>query len=320
MENNINQPPVVLTNERKDNGKNVFDFLNRVVNSREYSLELEQFGGMFKKLSREQALSPQETERFDVSIIRREEGTVLERLRRLALELCASSVEYSDQIEFVEATFAFIDSLINNSIARPHFRDEKAKMDWFRSLTQDHYLITDMLINVSDKNCIMSFWTLLSSIAHKIGLDREFHRIKHGIVSQVAVYKLIKALGQNPHLSHPDEDAFDSLDMWIDNQVALQIKGGGDTNFPEIFEIEESDLLAFPSSSINLSGQTITIASKYYQYSQQMLAKKHKFEERTGKKIRVLLITIPYSQIDPDSGEPSEQLIAQVKDGIKLEK
>ncbi len=124
-------------------------------------------------------------------------------------------------------------------------------------------------------------------------------------MSQVAVYKILESIGEKPSLSHPDEDAFHAIDLWVQPGMTIQTKMGKHVETPALLETEH---LAFPAVKARNKKESRYYNSKYFHESERFRAKIRNYGKMKGEKIKGFMLIIPFSKIDRATGEPSSEL------------
>lgn len=226
--------------------------------------------------------------------------------------------EYPDQMEAVEVIFGikdFIEKSRNLNLKHKELTG-KEKIDAYRDITEYQFLFTHFVIqNHNDRKFLELFWNIAEEIARKMGAEREINMLRRAQVSQTAVYRIMEELGENPKLSHPDEDAFESVDLWESSEKAVQIKGW-EEQVPAIFT---SDEISFPAIRAD---QKMT--SKFYSSAEYMgkkntifRAKIKEYGDRLGKHFEGYMLVVPYSKIDFVNGEPAPELVEFFREKLK---
>ena len=117
-------------------------------------------------------------------------------------------------------------------------------------------------------------------------------------------------------LSHPDEDAFNAIDLWTESGQALQIKGWNEKK-PAIIK---TDTIAFTAIQIDGGNKkSVLFNSTEYVKSKNVLfrAKIKNYGNKIGKDISGYMLMIPYSKIDFNTGEPTPELIEFFRQKLK---
>ena len=130
--------------------------------------------------------------------------------------------EYPNQIEGIEVLFGLPEFLrtqadINKQKQeKSHHLSQPEVKQQFKNLTEYQFLMTHFILqNSNDKAFLSDFWNILEKIGGQMGNLRDVHTQRNGVLTQVAVYKILEQLGERPRLSHPDEDAFEAIDLWV---------------------------------------------------------------------------------------------------------
>lgn len=117
-----------------------------------------------------------------------------------------------------------------------------------QELSESLGMLSKYLIdNCSQEKELEIFWKIFESY----GLEKEmlptFEGIRAGIIGQSASYHLIKSLGLNCSLAHPDEDAFQGTDFIISNSGRapdigrLQVKHKHESDGVEMINVKSYD-------------------------------------------------------------------------------
>lgn len=227
---------------------------------------------------------------------------------------------YPEQAEIIEAIFDIKDiaeiekDLTTSKEQKKKIEREKLK-DMMRDLTGWHFLVTHLLSQNQDKSFAISFWSELGEI-HKLFSDRPLRGVRKGIIGQVGVYKTLEKFGLKPKITHPDEDAFEKMDLLISSpavETAIQTKYTKRVKQPLVIK----DNIDYPSVLLDkLDSQTYI---SHYDIEQMMRLREscRKKSIRIGKKVEALYFAIPEGSFDPDTGEPSEEFLKQIEPEIK---
>jgi len=103
----------------------------------------------------------------------------------------------------------------------------------------------------------------------------------------------------------PKEDAFEAIDLYADDETAIQVKGVGKTEATVV----ETDAIAYPA----IAFENKLLNARLENDLKRFKIKISEHNKRTQENLKGYLITIPYDQIDPVTGEPSENLIGTIK-------
>ena len=228
--------------------------------------------------------------------------------------------KFPDQLEGITALFEFKDHLFEqkrlNKIRRGHLRvgkDEKEKI--LEGMTQYQFLLTHFVLNnKSDKNLLKNFWVAMDKIASDRGELVSAQSMRRGILSQVASHALLEGAGLNPRLSHPREDAFKSIDLWVEDSGAIQVKGSLAEQSLSVLETEE---ISFPGIETEGISQSINhFNSNLWDKYQNFKVNVDKYGRSLNKKLKGYFIVLPNSKIDFITGEPSEELKAEAREKL----
>jgi hypothetical protein len=196
-------------------------------------------------------------------------------------------------------------------------KNSEERMKVFRDFTEYQFLFTHFIVsNNQDKDFLEIFWKVAREIAEKEKAIKELNMLQRGQLSQVASFRIAKLLGFNPRISHPDEDAFNAIDLWAESDVALQITGSEE----ETPQFISSDYFPFPAIEIKdgLQKSRMLFSQKFVENkASKFLAKVDKYARHTGRDIKGYMLVIPYSKIDFITGEPAPELVEFFKDKIE---
>lgn len=226
--------------------------------------------------------------------------------------------EYPDWQEAIEALFGLRDILLKqkNFHRMKGKMNEKTRTKYFRDFTENQFLLTHFIIQNEKDKILAYFWEVAEKISKKTATKKEFIDWRKGLLSQVAAYKILNELGKKPTLSHPKEDMMVAIDLWVEGgSSAVQVKSwnGYDPLFLKTDEIslpaiktEERNETTFYDSETNLANKRLAFKIKLSRYSKKI-----------GKDIKGFMLVIPFSKIDPVTGEPSPELVEFFRDKVK---
>ncbi len=219
--------------------------------------------------------------------------------------------KYPDQLEGVETLFGLRDFLAKQTkldeLRKKEGYDYASQREIFRDLTEYRFLLTHFIIqNGDNKEFLELFWEICGKIAEKEEALRRSHQLQRSTASQVAVYRILESLGKKPKLSHPDEDAFDAIDLWSGADEAVQVTMW-DERQPAILE---SDHVAFPGAeTVADDGGTKHYNPHVLLKNAGFVAKVREYGERMGKNIKGYMLIVPRHKIDFVTGEPAPELV-----------
>lgn len=226
--------------------------------------------------------------------------------------------KYPGQLEGIEIILGikdfikkslFIDSVHGKQLSR---EEKEFKLKTFREITEYQFLITHFLINsggdTDSKEYLGNFWKATEKIAGDADPKGEYLKrmqiLRRGIVGQVASYKLFERLGFDPKLSHPEEDAFQSIDMWTEENDAVQVK----STYQNTPELLKTDYVSYPAITMKTQDQEIHVNEKYAKTYSQLKRSLSEISREKHKKMRGYVMVIPNSMIDFVTGEPDPEL------------
>lgn len=230
--------------------------------------------------------------------------------------------KYPDQLEGVTSLLEFSAYLENqkyleaNSFSnkRPLVRAEMLKR--VEEATQYSFILTDFVSqNMDNKDFLAKFWAVLNKIGEGKNMLKKTHQLQRGVLSQVATFAIFDRLNLKPRLSHPKEDAFKSVDFWVEGAGAVQVKGSGKRK-DELFI--ETDVVNFPGIETEDESNIKHVNSHLMHQMQKFSRKISAYEKEIKKPIKGYFAIIPYQEFDLVTGEPSEEIIKRTAESLGL--
>ncbi len=227
--------------------------------------------------------------------------------------------KYPDQMEGVTILFELQRFLENQK--RLNNKDERAmghkeRVGLIEEITQFRFLLSDFIAhNSGSKEFLKLFWDVIEGASKETGGLSISHQLRKSTLSQVAIFKIFEALGKKPVLSHPREDAFEAIDLWTDEESAVQVKGGS-----EKLLIAETEATSFPGVEIRDGERVSQFDTDMSRTFSKFKAKISKYGSLIGRDLRGYMIAIPYSKFDFVTGEPSEEVIRAVRETLDAKK
>ncbi|MFA6364978.1 MAG: hypothetical protein WCW78_01110 [Candidatus Paceibacterota bacterium] len=205
--------------------------------------------------------------------------------------------------ESIEATAGMISFLeAQKEVASTKKEGGSVSGSAYINLTEYQFLFTHFIDDAQARPELLHyFWESGSAIAGKLNAQKQFEQAKQGLLTQVATLKVFKALGLNPKLSHPKEDAYNAIDLWTNESDAIQVKSSKENPV----EIIETDTMSFPAVEMG----NAFYSSKQFDNAQRLKAKVAAYGKQLHKHINAYLIEIPLSEVNAVTGEPSAALI-----------
>lgn len=226
--------------------------------------------------------------------------------------------QYPDQLEGVEALFDLASFLDFDRRLDAHEVKGKERRDMIHEVVCYQYLLTHFIAqNGNDKEFLRAFWDACEEIAKAKDNLRSLNMMRKGILSQVAVLKIMEKIGGKPKLSHPREDAFNMIDLWIDAKKAVQVKGIREA-MQQDPEIMETDTLSFPGVEVTDGQDVKHFGGDMFEKFQEFQVSIEAYRSLVGKNIKGYMIVVPYSKFDSITGEPSDDIVAFVRERIHL--
>ncbi len=233
-----------------------------------------------------------------------------ERQLETAAKILAKS--YPDQLEAItiftnlpailEAGDKVDDSSLHN----------KRKLPLYRELTEYQYLLTHFALENADKPEVMqNLWSVAGNMAARMDKSKDFQARKAGALTAAAAHHLFSTLGKQPELSHPDEDAFDAIDLWVeDEHSAVQIMKSD----AEEVTISRTDDVLYPGIAVegDQVSQHFSVNSPVDK-ALRFRTKLAHYAQEHSQPVEGYFLQIPYSQIDSQTGVPSPVLVEQMR-------
>ena len=138
-------------------------------------------------------------------------------------------------------------------------------------------------------------------------------------MGQVAIYKILKALGQKPKFSKPSDDVYYKIDIWSEKGTedsAYQIKVSKNTG-KDVIMFQKSDIIDFPSVSQKLGYKENHFIYENLKYISHFPAYLEKYREKTGKDIDAWYVVLPKKSFDKFTGEPKPYIIEEFKNKMR---
>lgn len=225
---------------------------------------------------------------------------------------------YPVQLEGIAALFGLVPFFEAQEYLDKHKRglDEETRQR-LQSVTEYQFLLSDFVRhNSRDKKFLFVFWEALERAAEMSGQLKTMHQLRRSVLSSVALMKVFEALGKRPFLSHPGEDAFRSIDMWLDAESAIQVKGAFSRK--QSLSVVDTDSIAFPAIEVKEDNGSQLFNSHLSRQLQTFYAKIKNYETMVGKKLHGYFFVIPYEKFDFVTGEPDAEVVAEIKNALQL--
>lgn len=220
---------------------------------------------------------------------------------------------YPDQLEGVTTLLDFPSQMDRQAYLNSHsFKDEDPtiKEETLRCVeecTQYTFLLSHFVLeNTDDKIFLEKFWSAIENMAQKKGKLEMAHKIRRATLSQIATHKIFAQLGLRPKLSHPKEDAFKKVDLWVDGSSAIQVKG---TNKAREEMFMESKLANFPGIQIETEKEVAHYNSHFMREMAQFGLKLSEYQKEIEKPLKGYFVVVPYHEFDFVTGDPSEAIV-----------
>jgi hypothetical protein len=155
---------------------------------------------------------------------------------------------------------------------------------------------------------------VLEELAARAHLSRECNVVRRGVVTQVATFRIFKELGFTPVLSHPEEDAFQSIDLWSDAEHPVQVKSTSEEK-PDVVATDE---ISFPGVEIKRGNALEHFTSKLFHDAQKFKMRVEAYRKASKKEnLKGYFVVVPYAKVDFITGEPDRELVESVRRKLK---
>jgi hypothetical protein len=227
----------------------------------------------------------------------------------------AADAEFADDLEGAMVMRDLTPFLRAQSAMEQPGVSSAEKLEKVRSLTEYQYLLAHFILQRSDDEPYMrQFWKSATTLAEKAGKsEQDITRLRIGVLSTVATVKALDALGYQPELAHPDQDAYDAVDVWTSNHQALQVKGAG-----RELEVYRTDDVEYPAVRTDRAGQGVRMISagsseRLEQDLAKFATKVDRISAREGRPVEGLFVRIPYGRINHATGQPDQVLLSELR-------
>ena len=242
-----------------------------------------------------------------------------EKLRKLKREMRNA---HPEDIEEVSALFGFFD-LARDQAKISSLLEEKNKdkkdADWwkkeskqtFESLTSFQYLLNHFACtNSGDANFMRDFWSMGKKLCFEAGGKEIFEGVKRGVLTQVAIFKSLEALGHKPALATPAEDAYEAIDFKLQGEEDAIFQTKGSSLADEIL-LAKTEMIDFPgveADSPNTPGGKVMFRKKMSRDFTSFRQKVSEYEKSHGKKVDAYFLVVPDSKYEAETGMPKPEL------------
>ena len=100
--------------------------------------------------------------------------------------------------------------------------------------------------------------------------------------------------------------------MWLSgrHKRAMQIKGAK----VDQVEIVETDQITVPATQVDMNGAPWHISSSLFYEAQRFKLSVERYRKQINKpSLKGYFIVVPYAMVDPVTGEPTPELVAEIK-------
>lgn len=186
-------------------------------------------------------------------------------------------------------------------VARAQRGEGKMDKSAFLELTAYQYEIMDFVAHEQNREVLKDFWRKCEALASQNGAGSEWRERHKGLISQVAVYKILAELGAGPELAPPEEDAFDAVDLKAQGR-AIQIKGV-DEGEPQMIATDD---IALPWVDVKKWNEQRLVFGGYLQTKLEdfkLNIPKYNKRHQTNPISQGYVTVIPQTVIDSVTGE-----------------
>jgi hypothetical protein len=242
-----------------------------------------------------------------------------EKIKSLRKRMIA---EKPENIEMIEATFWLFNLLVKRERVAQR-RDEyspeqleEIKKEIFSS-TEKQFLLTQFIYsNSENRELLVKFWDIGEELAREFDREKALGEWRNGLLSQVSAWHLLKKMGKKPQLSHPDEDARYSIDLWGDKKMAVQVK----TDI--VTRLKKVGTIALPAVSYRHDKAERLVSTRGYSGKlRTFMVNLEKYGKLKGRKIEGYWLKMGKSERDDITGMPTEEVVERIKKEFeKIEK
>ncbi|MBI3633490.1 MAG: hypothetical protein HY226_04325 [Candidatus Vogelbacteria bacterium] len=223
---------------------------------------------------------------------------------------------FPDQTEGIEALMGFTAYLYDQKNLGTGPDYDKSRKRQYEDLTEYQFLLIDFVYSISgDLKTVTRFWRLMEDQARVLGSLSEFEKLRSGVMGQIAVMKSLKSNNISFSLPHPREDALYAVDLWIGDDMPLQIKV--DNTIPLPLVAKFSDSISAPIG-VFMGGEVVLLGGDYARNdgnyyiidkTDRYMTKVLKQERETGKRLFGRFVMIPHSYFNIITGEPTKEFV-----------
>lgn len=216
---------------------------------------------------------------------------------------------YPDSREYVTAIAEYLSFLATRSkVEKKELQHEKEKRAALRELTEFQFLVTHLVATTRERPALETFWQAIETLAAAHGDSKNAAQLRHSILTQVAIQKIL-----NAKLSLPVEDAFHAIDMWTNDNVAVQV--GGTPLYST--EIIETGTAGFPTVSVDRGGHTEFYSGFAFDKFQHFKIKLSEYGKLIHKDLKGFLVVIPHNSFDAVNGDPNEKITTEIRERLR---
>lgn len=158
--------------------------------------------------------------------------------------------------EFIR--YVFMRRKFDKEVHKENF-DSTEFEDMFEEFCQVQYITSDFVLkNQGNREYLKKFWDFLRDISERLDFNEyRMDGFRRGVLGQVGLYNVLEESELNPSIATPKEDAFRTIDMWIDKEHPVQLKSKIKGNNKAI---KRTDTMSFPA--VEVSGEGLTYFQK----------------------------------------------------------
>lgn len=204
-------------------------------------------------------------------------------------------------------------------------RDEEKIVD----VAEYQILLIHFIRLTKDRGYLQKMWNYFERIAEYMSYEEQAHYeeevkrylpvMKAGILGQVALEKLFDDARIPFNTATPAEDVYKKIDLWTRSgktPLALQIKTY--RRFGNLEIVKDPDELPIPDLSTKTTGSAeIHFFNKLYKDINKFRLRVKEYAWDLGHPVEAYAVVMPGGEIDPVTGEPSENLKKQFQEKIK---
>lgn len=194
----------------------------------------------------------------------------------------------------------------------PPYLKKIKRLQIVRDFTEFQINATHFILQHRDNEAYMEkIWQIFTTIAIKLEALPIYESLRNGVLAQVAAFHALQDSGLQPRLSTPEEDGRYAIDMWLSENTALQVKSWWPKR-PRVIDVQlQPDMIKMGPDKV--SQRIANRDLPQFSRKLQSYAKIHQIDVPKG-----LMLLIPKSMLNPNTGKPTPELVNFFKQKIVL--